>query len=348
MATSLAPSVLAVRDARSRPRRRARRVVAGLVVLVLALGATGLMVGDYDVPLPEVARALVGQGTGIEEFIVLELRLPRLVLGVLVGVALAVAGALFQSTLGNPLASPDILGITEGASVGAVWAILVAGLGGVAVSASALAGAMAIAIAIHLLAWRGGVTGYRFVLVGIALGFMASSVLGYLLTRADVRDAHAALAWMTGSLGEADWGEIALLAVALAVLLPLAGAGAGRTLPGLTLGDDAAAGLGVGVQRARLLLILTGVALAALATAAAGPIAFVAFMSAPIARQLTGGGDGLAPAALVGAAIVVASDLIGQHLLPGDMQVPVGVITGAVGAPYLIWVLASARRRPAG
>lgn len=348
MGVSVAPSVLAVREARARPRRRARRVGVSLAAVVLALAATALMVGDYEVPPADVLRILLGRGTGIEEFIVLDLRLPRVVLGALVGVALAVAGALFQSTLGNPLASPDILGITEGASVGAVWAILVVGLGGVAVSLSALVGAVAIAIAIHLLAWRGGVTGYRFVLVGIALGFMASSLLGYLLTRAEVRDAHVALAWMTGSLGEADWGEIVVLALALSVLLPLAAAAAGRGLPALTLGDDAAAGLGVGVQRARLVLILTGVALAAVATAAVGPIAFVAFMSAPIARQLTGGGDALVPAALVGVVIVLASDLIGTHLLPGNMQVPVGVVTGAVGAPYLIWVLASGRRRPAG
>lgn len=334
----------AVTAVRARERRRGRRVTGALAALVLALAALSLCVGAYAVPLPDVVLALSGRADGLEEFVVLDLRLPRLVLGALVGAAFALSGALFQSTLDNPLASPDIMGVTWGASVAAVTALIVLGLSGAAVSAAAFAGAMAVAGLVYLLAWRDGVTGYRFVLIGIGVGFMANAALGYLLTRSDVRDAQAALVWMVGSLNSAGWDEIAVVALALSVLVPATAALAAR-LRALQLGDDAATGLGVRAQGARLALIVTGVALVAVGTAAAGPVAFVAFVSAPIARRLLRtGGLALAPSALVGVAVVVAADFAGQHLLPGDVQVPVGVITGAIGAPYLLWLLATSER----
>jgi iron complex transport system permease protein len=328
-------------------RRRARVVTAALAAAVAALAALGLCVGGFPIGVGEVAATLLGRGDGLAEVVVMEFRLPRVTMGLLVGAAFGVSGALFQSVLGNPLASPDILGINWGASAAAVYAILVLGLGTLAVSGVAFLGALASATAIYLLAWRDGVTGYRFVLIGIGVAFMASSTLAYLLSRADVRDAQAALVWMVGSLGSSRWHEIAIVTGALLVLLPATALLAER-LRALQLGDELAAGLGVRTERTRLALLLCAVALAAVGTAAAGPVAFVAFMSAPIARRLVGAGAlALAPSALVGAAVVLAADLVALHLLPGNVQLPVGVVTGAIGAPYLLWLLASTGRRAA-
>jgi iron complex transport system permease protein len=244
---------------------------------------------------------------------------------------------VFQTLLRNPLASPDIIGITSGASAAAVAAILLAGLSGAAVAASAVVGALVSALATYLLAWRQGVAGSRLVLVGIGVAAVLYSSTDFLLTRAGTLDANEALVWLTGSLNRADatalWPLVAVTAVALP-LLPWAG----RTLDGLQLGDDTARALGLGVERSRLLLMLLAVVLAAVATSVAGPVGFVAFVSGPIARRLTGdAGAGLVPAGLTGAAVVVLADFAGQHLLP--VQLPVGVLTAAVGAPYLIYLL---------
>jgi iron complex transport system permease protein len=333
-----------LRAGRRARRRREAAVTAALAAALLAVAAATMTLGAFDVSPADVVRVLLGGGEGIERFVVMDLRLPRLALGLLVGAAFGVAGAVFQTVLGNPLASPDIIGINWGASVAAVTGLLMLGVTGAAVSLLAFGGALAVAGAIYLLAWRDGVTGYRFVLIGVAVGFMASAVLNYLLTRSDVRDAQTALVWMIGSLGSADWTEIAVTAAALAVLLPAAAALAG-SLGALQLGDDAATGLGVRAERARLWLLVAAVGLAAVATAAAGPVAFVALVSAPIARRLVGTGSlALLPAALTGALVVTLADLVAQHGLPGDLQAPVGVVTGAVGAPYLLWLLAVSDR----
>jgi iron complex transport system permease protein len=343
--STAAASALATLRAGRRSRRRRETVVASaLAAALLGVAALSMTMGAFAISPADVVRVLLGGGEGIERFVVMDLRLPRLTMGVLVGAAFGVAGAVFQTVLGNPLASPDILGINWGASLAAVAGLLLLGMSGPAVSLMAFGGALAVAAAIYALAWRGGVTGHRFVLIGVAVAFMASAILNYMLTRSDVRDAQTALVWMVGSLGSAAWEEIAVAAVALAVLLPLAACLAGA-LRALQLGDDAATGLGVPAERARLGLILTGVALAAVGTAAAGPVAFVALVSAPIARRLAGtGGLALLPAAMVGALVVTLADLIALHLLPGDVQAPVGVVTGAVGAPYLMWLLAVSDR----
>lgn len=345
-ATSAAASGLLDR-VRAGRRRRERRVVLALGALLLAVSGLSLCVGAFAIPLDEVARVLVGRGDGLEEVIVLRIRLPRLVLALLVGAALALSGALFQSLLDNPLASPDIMGISGGASAAAVYALIVLGLGGAAVSGAAFLGGAVAALAIYLLAWRDGLSGYRFVLIGIGVAFMTGAAVEYLLTRSEVREAQTAFVWIVGSVGSAGWDEIAILAVTMAVLVPLVGLAA-PALRALQLGDDAGVGLGERVERARLGVIALAVALAAAGTAAAGPVAFVAFVSAPIARRLVGTGDlALIPAALTGALVVSASDFVALHLLPGDVQLPVGVVTGAIGAPYLLWLLAVTGRAEA-
>ena len=344
------PAVEAVRRSRSRRSRRSRRyvvVVSVLAALALVIAALSLCVGAYTLSVPDVIRTLLGGGEGRESFVVLQLRAPRLVLGIITAICFAVAGALFQTLLRNPLASPDIIGVSGGASLAAVFAILVLGLGGLTVSLFAFAGALIVAAAIYLLAARGGLNGYRFVLIGIGMAFIVNAALNFMITRAEVRDAQEALVWLVGSLGSARWPEIALIALCAAVLLPLVAVMAPR-LRMLQLGDDTALGLGVHAERMRLVLLILAVALVAVATAAVGPIAFVAFVSAPIARRIVAtGGLALVPSALVGVIVVTLSDFVAQHLL-GSVTVPVGVITGVVGAPYLLWLLTTSGRNGRG
>jgi iron complex transport system permease protein len=305
-----------------------------------------MIVGDFPISLPDLFYALTGRGTSSTNFIVYDLRLPRVVTGMLVGLCFGISGAIFQTMIRNPLATPDIIGVSTGASAAAVFAILILGLSGVAVSAFAFGGALAIAIAVYLLAYRGGMSGYRFVLIGIGLAAVMSAVIDYQMTRATVQDAQQALIWLTGSLSGSTTSTMTTLSILAVVIIPLTLI-AGGWLAGLQLGDDTAQSIGLSVQRSRLLLILLGVALAAIATAAAGPVGFVAFVSGPIARRLTGGtGTALIPAGLVGALVVSGADFAGQHLLP--VQLPVGILTAVIGAPYLIFLLIRSNRLGTG
>jgi iron complex transport system permease protein len=326
-----------VRQVRARLRRRTAVVSTVLAVTLLGLFLTALVLGDFPLTLGQLVDSLTGRGTRASDFIVYELRLPRAVSALAVGACFGLSGAIFQSMMRNPLASPDIIGITSGAGASAVVAILLLGLSGFAVSAISFVGALATALLIYLLAWRQGVAGYRLILVGIGIAAMMGAIIDYLMTRASVWDAQVALQWLTGSLNGVSGTTMRTLLVLMVVFVPLT-LWAGRALAGLQLGDDTASGLGVRVDRSRLLLVVLGVGLAAIATAAAGPIGFVAFVSGPIARRLTHGtGIALVPAALVGALVVLAADLVGQHLLP--VQLPVGILTACIGAPYLLYLL---------
>jgi iron complex transport system permease protein len=305
-----------------------------------------MIIGDFPISLRDVILSLIGQGSPSTDFIVHELRLPRALTGMVVGSCFGLSGAIFQSMMRNPLASPDIIGITSGASASAVVAILILGLSGFVVSMFAFTGALITAAVIYVLSWRQGIAGYRLVLVGIGIAAVLASAIDFLMTRADVLDAQSALLWLTGSLNGANTATMKPLLV-LAVILAPTTLAAGRWLSGLQLGDEAATSVGVRVERSRLLLILSGVGLASIATAAAGPVGFVAFVSGPIARRLTGGtGIALIPAGLVGALVVSCADFAGQHLLP--VTLPVGVLTAAVGAPYLLYLLVVSNRVGSG
>lgn len=329
-------------------RARRRRVVLLVVVATLVVAVlVALSIGDSAVGPREVLGVLLGDAQGSASFVLLRLRLPRVVVGVLVGVGFGAAGAAFQSALRNPLASPDVLGISGGASAAAVTALLLLGWDGPAVSLTALGGALLVAGLVGALAWRGGLAGQRFVLVGVAVAMLVQAALGYLLTRADVRDVSAALVWMVGSTASVSWAEIAGVAAAYAVLLP-ALALAARPLRLLELGDDAARGLGVRVETHRVAVLAVAVALVAVGTAVVGPIAFVAFVAGPLARRAVGTGEPvLGVAAAVGAVVVVAADVVGQHLVPG-VRVPVGIVTALVGGPYLLWLLRTGGRTTRG
>ncbi|MCR2800721.1 iron chelate uptake ABC transporter family permease subunit [Microbacterium sp. zg-Y818] len=334
-----AAEVAAGRRARQRRRALLTAVLALAVVLVYALS---LMIGKTFYSPVEVLRVIAGETVPGASFTVGELRLPRATLGLVAGFAFGLAGVTFQTILRNPLASPDIIGITSGASAAAVVGIIVLSLDGTAVSLLALGGALLTAAAIYLLSNRGGFAGTRLILIGIGVAAMLDSVVTYVLSRAAAWDLQTAMQWLTGSLNGATWSTVLPLVVASAVVAPIMLA-QGRNLGVLRLGDDTAAALGVHVGRTRVMLIVGAVVLLAFATAAAGPIAFVAFMAGPIAARLVGsGGSLLVPAALIGALLVLVADLIGQFAF--DNRYPVGVVTGVLGAPYLIYLLIRTNR----
>ena len=338
-----------VRVKRGRRFRQARVVAVTTVlgVVAFALFVATMMIGSFPVSAWEViASTFRLQSDPSIDFIVRDLRLPTAVTGLGVGLALGMSGLIFQKLLGNPLASPDFVGISAGSSMFAALAIIVFHTSGLVVSGVALLGAVISASAIYVFAWRGGVTGYRFVLIGIGVSEFFVAITGYVIARADVTDARAAMSWLVGSVGQAGSTELRILLVSLAVLLPLSLL-MGRQLGVIELGDDAAQGLGLRVQAARLGLLSVSVLLVALATAAAGPVSFVALIAGPIAvRLLRGQGSGLLAAAFVGAIIVLLADLVAAHALPTAL--PTGVVTGGVGAPYLIWLLATVNREGRG
>ncbi|MBT0769563.1 iron chelate uptake ABC transporter family permease subunit [Kineosporia sp. J2-2] len=321
-----------------------REVVVTLVLLfgILATVALGLSFGDFRIPLADVIATLSGRGDTANHFIIIELRLPRVVTGLCVGLALGLAGAIFQALLRNPLASPDMIGVTQGAGVGAVVASISFGLSGFALSASALGGAVVTSSLIYALAWQRGVAGYRLILVGIGVAFGLASLISYVMTSADVTQAQEALVWLTGSLNGSSLEAFWPLLICLVVLVPLTVLAA-LPLPALQLGDDTAAGLGVPVERSRRLLLACAVGLTGVAVAAAGPVSFVAFVAGPVARRLLPAkGAALLQASLVGALIVLVADFVAQHLLWAQM--PVGVVTSLIGAPFLLYLLARANR----
>ncbi|MBM6401698.1 FecCD family ABC transporter permease [Phycicoccus sonneratiae] len=329
----------ALARARRGPRRRRRAVVTVLVLLVLALVLVRALLGDYRVSLVDAVRIIGGEPVPGASFVLMESTLPRALVAVLAGAAFGAAGAAFQVLLRNPLASPDVLGITLGASAAAVTAVVVFGVRGTPVTLAALGGSLLAALVILGQAGgRGGATG-RMVLVGVALAAGLSAVVHWLLVRASIYQAQDALVWLSGSLNTVTWADIARLLVLDALLLPVALLLAGR-LPVLGLGDDLAAALGVRVTALRVGVTLVVVALVAAATAVVGPVAFVGFLSGPIARRLVPGRPSVGVAALVGAVVVVGADHLAAYAVPGT-ALPVGLVTGLLGAPVLLWMLRS-------
>ncbi|AXJ09154.1 enterobactin ABC transporter permease [Arthrobacter sp. PM3] len=331
-----------------------------LALAVVALVAAGVLLGSYTVTVPDFLRILAAHLTGGPKipgasFIVMENKLPRAVLGAMIGVAFGLSGALFQTMLRNPLASPDIIGISYGASAAAVTAIVAFGASGAAVSGAALFGAMAVAVLVYAVSRRGSAgidggnaAGSRLILAGIGIAAALNAAVNFLLTRADIRTAAEALIWLNGSLNSASWDRAGVLALALLVLGPAIVLFAGP-LRILELGDDTAAGLGVRVGATRLGVVATAVALAAVATAAAGPVAFVAFLAGPIARRAVRTAS-LPASALTGALIVLAADYFAANLAPLLLHgtvLPVGVVTGALGAPFLLWLIVTSNRKDA-
>lgn len=317
---------------------RAVAVCGALGAATLAIGCWSIMVGDFPLSVAQVLSAVFGDGGDEAEFVVQTLRLPRALTGMLVGAALGMSGAVFQSLVRNPLGSPDIVGFQQGAAFGAVFMIVVAGGSSLEIAAGAVAGGVVTAVLVYLLAWKRGLAASRLVLVGIGIGFAAAAAVDYLITRANIYDVQRAAVWLTGSLNGRGWSHVRTVGIALAVLAPVVILGQ-RSLDRLELGDDAAAALGIRTGRTKLVLVVMAVALAALAVAAAGPITFVAFVAGPIARRLVKSpGACVVPAAFVGAFVMIVADLAARRVL-APTELPVGIMTAVIGAPYLIWLL---------
>ncbi|MEU6760800.1 iron chelate uptake ABC transporter family permease subunit [Streptomyces sp. NPDC046685] len=326
-----------------RVERRALLVGALLAVVALALAVLLIGTGDFPIAPWDVVQTLLGNGTPAHDFIVNDLRLPRVLVALLVGAALGMAGSVFQSVSRNPLGSPDLLGFGYGSAVGALVVIIVFHGGATEVAVGALLGGLLTGAAVYLLAYKKGIQGYRLVLVGIGASAMLIAAIQYLLTKAQVVDATRAMVWLTGSLAGRDWAQVWPLLALCAVLFPLV-LGQGRALRMMEMGDDAAYALGVRVERTRLLLMLAATLLTTAASAAAGPISFVALAAPQLARRLTRSpGGNLLTAALMGAVLLLASDWASQRAFGAD-QLPVGVVTGLVGGVYLLWLLVTERK----
>lgn len=322
-----------------------RALAAGIVLLgiCLVVGVAGLVSGDYPLTLPQVAQALFGGTEDFTRTVVVEWRAPRVLASIVFGAALGVSGAIFQSLTRNPLASPDIVGFSAGAYTGALIVIIV--LNGVylQVAAGALIGGVVTAALVYVLAFKRGVQGFRLIIVGIAVSAMLSSVNTWLMLTANLDTALIAAVWGAGSLNGITWQQAGMGAVLVLVLLLLTVLLSGP-LTQLELGDDAAKALGVRVEGARLVLILLSVALIAVVTAAAGPISFVALAAPQLARRLTrSAGVTLTASALMGAAVLAASDFVALHALPA--MLPVGTVTVIIGGAYLVWLLIHEARR---
>ncbi|TDD15839.1 iron ABC transporter permease [Kribbella turkmenica] len=340
--------------------RRPRSISSRTVVLSVLFGALAIVValislsvGTTKLPVADVVEVLLGGGRRGTRLVVLELRLPRVATGLLVGIAFAVSGALLQTLSRNALASPDIVGVNSGASAGAVAVIVLAGTGGGNISglaaevgiplAAVLGGLLATLIVGALSIQRGVVDAGRVVLIGVGVAAAANSLVAWLLVIGDVNDAGRAAAWLAGSLNARAWSDAAPVLLAVLLLVPVAMM-FNRDLSALVLGDDVASSLGVRVARIRLALLVIATVLAAMATAGAGPIAFVALVAPQVAQRLTRmERPPLLTTAMLGALFVVLADLLArnglQWLQVGPYELPVGVVTAAAGAPYLLHLI---------
>ncbi|NLU52468.1 MAG: iron chelate uptake ABC transporter family permease subunit [Clostridiaceae bacterium] len=320
-------------------RRKARRllVVFALSAVVLALCSAALYLGNTKYPPDVIFRVLLGEEIKGASFAIRTIRLPRVLIGMLAGMAFGMAGNTFQTMLGNPLASPDIIGVTAGSSVAAVFCIIFLQLSKTVISIAAVVTGVAIAALIYFLSYRGGFSGPRLILIGIGVQAMFNSVIYFLLIRANQYDVPAAMRWLSGSLNGMQMKDVPLLLVIVTVFGYILTA-LSRYLNILELGEQSAITLGVKTDKVRMLLVISSVILIAYATAVTGPISFVAFLAGPIASRLAGrGSSNVIPSALTGAVLVLMADIIGQNLF--DTRFPVGVITGILGAPYLIYLL---------
>ncbi|GGV96529.1 ABC transporter permease [Streptomyces gelaticus] len=317
--------------------RRSALVATSLVVLLAAVCVAYLCVGESFVAPGEVVKVVLGQPSP-DELVVGTLRLPRMTVGLLVGAAFGIAGALIQTVARNPLASPDIIGISQGASALTVGAMTFGITSYTVLPYLSVLGGVAAAALVYVFAWRGGLHATRFVLIGIGFAIALRSVTTLFLTKGDYLVAQQAKIWMTGSLNGRGWAEAVPIGWTLLILLPavLWAARAQRTV---SMDDDTATALGVRLGRVRLGLVALGVVLASVATGTAGPVDFVALLAPQIARRMTRTAQiPLLCSALLGAVIVVFADLLARRLF-SPTELPVGVLTAAVGAPYLIWLI---------
>lgn len=329
-----------------RRRRRRKWVTAILAALMLLLAAAMLLYGNTIYSPSVVWRVLMGEEIKGAAFAIRTIRLPRMAAAVLSGLSFGMSGYVFQTILRNPLASPDIIGVTSGASVMAVFCILVLGMGNAGVSVLSVLAGIAAAALIYGLACMGGFSQGRMILIGIGMQALLRAAITYLLSRAAQYDVAGTLQWLNGSLNNAQLGRLPWLFGAAAVF-GIVLLGMNRHLEAAQLGNEYASTLGLNVRKDYMALFLCAVCLAAFATSVTGPIASVAFLSGPIANRLAGHGrSNLVQAGLTGAVLVLAADMIGQYAFAA--RYPVGVVTGILGAPYLLFLLVQMNKKGEG
>lgn len=306
-------------------------------ILLLTLTIWALTLGSYHLPIKAIFQILTGTASDSARFIVLDLRLPRILSAIFIGTLLATSGVFFQGVIRNPLASPDIIGINSGASVGAVFWII-SGLPQLLVPVAAYLGGFTAAGAVYLLSRKDHISQGRLILVGIGINAIANAVVTYLLLQGNINDVSKAYQWMTGSLYTTDWKDIKFLVISTLILIPVSLVMI-RPLKVIKLGDLTAKSVGINLEVTRFSLMAIGCALSATAIAVAGPIGFVALIIPHISAMLTGSVNTLnfILTALLGSLLVLAADVIGQNFL--WVNLPVGVIISSLGAPYFLFLM---------
>ncbi|WP_066155231.1 FecCD family ABC transporter permease [Halalkalibacter krulwichiae] len=328
---------------RKKRRRRFILVTSLLTLIALLLSCAMLMLGNTIYPAQDVIRVLLGEEVQGATFAVGTIRFPRMVAGVFAGFAFGVGGYIFQTMLRNPLANPNVIGITAGSSAAAVFCIIVLHASNAVVSIASVVGGLTTVLVIFLLSKGTSFSIGRLILIGIGIQAMLNAIISYLLLIGQQHDLPTAMRWLSGSLNGVKMENLYPLIMVVLIFAPVLIV-LGKRLDLLELGEQAATSLGINTDKTRFLLIISSVLIIALATATTGPIAFVAFLSGPIAKRLVGVGfSNIIPAGLVGIILVLASDLIGQFAFTS--RYPVGVITGILGAPYLIYLLIRMNRK---
>lgn len=313
------------------------------IVLLVALMLWSVTLGAVQLSLREVYDATFGRGDDRTLLVVQTLRWPRTATAVAIGAGLAISGALFQGIARNPLVSPDIIGINSGATMAAVgWLVLANSTTGLPLAT--FIGAILTAAVIYGLSWRGGVSPNRLILVGIGISAMTAAVSSYLMVMFPIERTRPAIVWTMGSIYASSWTDVRLAAFCVVLVLPIAVV-LMHPLRSMMLGDLVTRSLGVPLERTRLLIILLGCALAAVAVAIAGPIGFIALMVPHMARMIAGPASGsvLIFTGLLGGIVLLLSDVLSQHFLP--VTLPVGIVTSAVGAPYFLFLLYRSNRQ---
>jgi len=332
-----------IRTARSRRFRRFVLLTSLLCLISFALCALMLMLGNTIYPVQDVIRVLLGEQVKGASFAVGTIRLPRMVAGLFAGFAFGAGGYVFQTMLRNPLANPNVIGITTGSSAAAVFCIVILHASLAMTSVAAVIGGLGTVLVIYLLAKGSSFSIGRLILIGIGIQAMLNSVISYLLLIGSRNDLPTALRWLSGSLNGLKMETLFPLIVTVVLFTPMLLL-YGKQLEMLELGDQTATSLGVNVNMTRIMLMISSVLMIAIATATTGPIAFVSFLAGPIANRIMGSGySNIIPAGLVGVILVLAGDLIGQHAF--EARYPVGVITGVLGAPYLLYLLVRLNRK---
>jgi iron complex transport system permease protein len=328
-----------------------RRVPVILLCLAVAIAVAMVMNvgrGEYPISPLDIVKTILGLDTGNpdHQFVIQNLRLPRTLVAFMVGMALAISGTIFQGLTRNPLADPGIIGINAGASLAAVTVIVLFPSAPIyTLPLSAFAGALLMAILIYSLAWNNGSSPILLILMGVGLSAIASAITSLMITFGEIYDVSNALVWLAGSVYGRTWEQVFSLLPWLIVFIPMALTLA-RHLNALNLGDDVAKSLGSQVEWQRALLVLVGVALAGAGVATAGNIGFIGLIAPHLGRQLVGGThEGLIPtSALLGGVIVVMADLLGRTLF-APIELPCGVVTAAIGAPYFLYLLIRNRKK---